>query len=91
MPQPPVGQTRAAAKATAADERPLPGGPVKIQACVISCDSCPLRAAATAPCRISVMWDWPTNSSKMEGALISTSKLALWNQIGTLNHTQPYF
>ena len=55
VPQPILGQIRAWAKATAADERPEPGGPVKTQACVISCDSSPVRLAATAPLRISVM------------------------------------
>jgi hypothetical protein len=70
VPQPPFGQIRAAAKATAADERPEPGGPVKIQAWVISCESALVRDAATAPCKISVMWDWPTKESKTEGALI---------------------
>ena len=71
MPQPPFGQIRAAAKATAADERPEPGGPVKIQAWVIPClevsgDSALVRDAATAPCKISVMWDWPTKESKTD-------------------------
>ena len=32
LPQPPLLQTSACANAIAADERPLPGGPVKIQA-----------------------------------------------------------
>ena len=31
-----LGQIKAWAKATAADDRPLPGGPVNNQACVIS-------------------------------------------------------
>ena len=53
--QPLLGQMSAWAKATAADERPDPGGPVKTQACVISCDSSPVREAATAPLRISMM------------------------------------
>ena len=52
-PQPPVGQTSADAKASAASERPLPGGPVNNQACVISWLSAPLRAAASAPCNVS--------------------------------------
>ena len=56
VPQPSLLQIRAQAKATAADDRPLPGGPVKSQACVISCDSSPLRAAATAPSRIFTKW-----------------------------------
>ena len=65
-PQPLLGQMSAWAKATAADERPDPGGPVKTQACVISCDSSPVREAATAPLRISMMCSWPTRSSKTE-------------------------
>ena len=61
VPHPSLLQIRAEAKATAADDRPLPGGPVNNQACVISCDSSPLRAAATAPSRIFTRWDCPTN------------------------------
>ena len=49
VPQPLLGQISAWANATAADERPDHGGPVKTQAWVISCDSSPVRAAATAP------------------------------------------
>ena len=47
--QPPCGQISAWANAIAADDRPEPGGPVKIQACVISCVASPLRAASVAP------------------------------------------
>ena len=46
--QPLFLQTNAWANAIAADERPLPGGPVKIQACVISWLSSPDAAAFTA-------------------------------------------
>ena len=53
--QPLLGQMSAWANATAADERPDPGGPVKTQAWVISCDSSPVREAATAPFSISMM------------------------------------
>ena len=61
VPHPSLLQIRAEANATAADDRPLPGGPVNNQACVISCDSSPLRAAATAPSRIFTRWACPTN------------------------------
>ena len=53
--QPLFLQISACAKATAADERPDPGGPVKTQAWVISWDSMPVREAATAFVRISMM------------------------------------
>ena len=56
LPQPLSLQIKALAKATAADERPLPGGPVNSQAWVISWDSSPERAAATAPSRIFIKW-----------------------------------
>ena len=49
VPQASLGQISACANATAADDRPEPGGPVKTQAWVISCDSSPVREAATAP------------------------------------------
>ena len=67
VPHPLSGQIRAQAKAIAALDRPLPGGPVKIHAWVISCESTPVRDAATADFRIAVMWAWPTRSSKAEG------------------------
>ena len=56
VPQPSLLQIRAEANAIAADDRPLPGGPVNNQACVISWDSSLLRAAATAPSRIFIKW-----------------------------------
>ena len=51
------------AKATAADDRPDPGGPVKTQACVISWVSSPVRVARTAFSRISTTCSWPTRSA----------------------------
>lgn len=66
VPQPLLGQMRAWAKAIAAEERPDPGGPVKTQAWVISCDSSPVREASTAPLRISMMCSCLTRSSKTE-------------------------
>ncbi len=56
LPQPPDGQTKEAAKASAALDRPDPGGPVKSQAWVISWDSSVLsRDAVTARCRIATV------------------------------------
>ena len=42
---------------------------MKIQAWVISWDSALVRDAATAPCKISVMWDWPTKESKTDAVI----------------------
>ena len=66
VPQPFLGQMSAWANATAADERPDPGGPVKTQAWVISWLSSWVRDAATALVRMSMMCSWPTRSSKTE-------------------------
>ena len=66
VPHPPSGQISAAANAIAALERPLPGGPVKSQACVISWVSSPLRDARTASFSEETMCDWPTSSSNTD-------------------------
>ena len=55
VPQPLLEQISAWAKATAADERPEPGGPVKSQAWVISCVWVLVRETVTAPFKISMM------------------------------------
>ncbi len=63
-PQPasPSSQSRAAAKARAAIERPDPGGPVNSQACVIAAPS--VRADCTARVSTSTVGCWPTTSSQ---------------------------
>ena len=50
LPQPLLGQTSAAANASAALERPDPGGPVKSQACVMPWDSLVDSFAAATAC-----------------------------------------
>ena len=68
--QPPALQTKAAAKARAALLRPEPGGPVKSQACVISCDwFVESDAADTASCKIEITCSWSIKLSKTESAL----------------------
>ena len=81
VPQPRLGHTSACANATAALERPLPGGPVKTHACVISCVSSPFFADKTAPCNLAIMCSCPTSVSKTLMAFSMLDALSLSSSV----------
>jgi len=63
-PQPLSLQTRAAAKAMAAFDRPEPGGPTKSQEWTICCEELSLFAALIANLSLSTTSLWPTRELK---------------------------